>query len=176
MLMITHIIAVEMTEEQLRETIRMRIFNCHINVEAVSSIKSVKYLFKYVYKGYDAANIVIEETSDSTTVNQDEIKNFIDTRYVSSVEACYRILNKPSPNKSHSIIRLSINLPNQQSLLINDINDDAAVISALNKTTTLLDYFELNVRDPSARQYYYMGIPSHYVFKVVTENGVKVSR
>ena len=68
-----------MTEEQLRETIRMRIFNCHINVEAGSSIKSVKYLFKYVYKGYDAANIVIEETSDSTTVNQNEIKNFIDT-------------------------------------------------------------------------------------------------
>jgi hypothetical protein len=49
----------------------LRIFNCHINVEAVSSIKSVKYLFKYVYKGYDAANIVIEETLDGTTVNQD---------------------------------------------------------------------------------------------------------
>ena len=36
------------------------IFNCHINVEVVSSLKSVKYLYKYVYKGYDAANIIVE--------------------------------------------------------------------------------------------------------------------
>ena len=37
----------------------LRIFNCHINVEEVSSVKSVKYLYKYVYKGYDAANIIV---------------------------------------------------------------------------------------------------------------------
>ena len=88
-----------------------------------------------MYKGYDAANIVIEETLDGTTVNQDERKNFIDTRYVSSVKARNCILNKPLQNKSHSIVRLSIHLPNQQPLLINEINDDAAVTLALNKTT-----------------------------------------
>ena len=27
-------------------------FNCHINVEVVSSIESVKYLYKYIYKGH----------------------------------------------------------------------------------------------------------------------------
>jgi len=30
----------------------LRAFDCHINVEACSIIKSVKYLFKYVYKGH----------------------------------------------------------------------------------------------------------------------------
>jgi hypothetical protein len=30
-------------------------YNYHINVEARSSIKAVKYLFKYVYKGRDQA-------------------------------------------------------------------------------------------------------------------------
>jgi hypothetical protein len=29
------------------------LFNCHINVEACGSIKAVKYLFKYIYKGHD---------------------------------------------------------------------------------------------------------------------------
>lgn len=41
-------------------------YNCHLNVEVCASIKSVKYLFKYVYKGHDCANITIrEETSSS---------------------------------------------------------------------------------------------------------------
>jgi hypothetical protein len=40
----------------------LRTFNCHINVEACESIKSVKYLFKYIYKGYDRASVVMRET------------------------------------------------------------------------------------------------------------------
>ena len=35
-------------------------YNCHINVEICSSIRSVKYLYKYVYKGHDRVMISIE--------------------------------------------------------------------------------------------------------------------
>ena len=38
-------------------------YNCHINVEVCASIKSVKYLFKYVYKGHDCANIELKENT-----------------------------------------------------------------------------------------------------------------
>lgn len=34
-------------------------FNCHINVEVCSSIKAVKYLYRYVYKGHDRINFLI---------------------------------------------------------------------------------------------------------------------
>ncbi|XP_024993209.1 uncharacterized protein LOC112526951 [Cynara cardunculus var. scolymus] len=34
--------------------------NCHINVEACSSITSVKYVFKYVYKGHDKQLVHID--------------------------------------------------------------------------------------------------------------------
>lgn len=34
-------------------------YNCHINVEVAISIKCVKYLFKYVYKGKLKQNIII---------------------------------------------------------------------------------------------------------------------
>jgi hypothetical protein len=39
----------------------IRTFNCHINVEACINIKSVKYLFKYIYKGNDRASVAVKE-------------------------------------------------------------------------------------------------------------------
>ncbi|GBN21053.1 hypothetical protein AVEN_146938-1 [Araneus ventricosus] len=36
-------------------------FNAHINVEVCASVKSVKYLYKYVYKGHDAASFKIQK-------------------------------------------------------------------------------------------------------------------
>eukprot|EP00973_Karenia_brevis_P064014 8895875-Karenia_brevis.AAC.1 len=41
-------------------------FQAHINVEVVSSIKAVKYLYKYTYKGHDRAELEvgIDEITD----------------------------------------------------------------------------------------------------------------
>ena len=53
-------------------------FNAHINLEACVSIKSVKYLYNYIYKGHDTAHIEINERID-----YDELKKtFVDARYV----------------------------------------------------------------------------------------------
>jgi len=41
----------------------LRLFNCHINIDACSSIKVVKYLFKYIYKGHDCASVPMREAS-----------------------------------------------------------------------------------------------------------------
>ncbi|XP_034934873.1 uncharacterized protein [Chelonus insularis] len=143
------------------------IFNCHINVEAVASIKSVKYLFKYVYKGHDCATVTVGETSsDNSVVNHDEIKNYIETRYVSPIEATWRILSKPLQEKSHSIVRLPLHLPNQQSITIDiEMNEDEMTNALADKTTMLTDYFKLNSTDELAKQYIYPEIPQHYVFK-----------
>ena len=154
----------------------LRIFNYHINVEVVSSVKSVKYLYKYVYKGYNAANIIVEESNNARLINHDEVRSFIETRYVNPVEACYHILTKSLQCKSHSIIRLAVQLPQQQSIIINDIDDDVAVEAALNRSSTLLAYFDFNKEDISARHYTYTEISAHYVFKQHNDNGHKVFR
>jgi len=38
-----------------------KMFNAHINVEVFTGIQSVKYLFKYVYKGPDRVVAVITD-------------------------------------------------------------------------------------------------------------------
>ncbi|KAK4404310.1 hypothetical protein Sango_0799600 [Sesamum angolense] len=43
-------------------------YDCHINVEVCSSIKSVKYLYKYVYKGPDC--VVFERRSTQKVIGQ----------------------------------------------------------------------------------------------------------
>jgi hypothetical protein len=42
----------------------LRLFNCHINVGACGSIKPVKYLFKYIYKGHDRAFVAVREADE----------------------------------------------------------------------------------------------------------------
>jgi len=61
-------------------------YNAHINVEICTTVKSVKYLYKYIHKGYDACTVVIENS-----VDYDEIQSFVNARYVGSVEAAWRI-------------------------------------------------------------------------------------
>ena len=72
-------------------------------------------------------------------------------RYVNPIEACYRILSKPLQSKSHTIIRVAVHLPQLQSIIIDDIDDDVVVEAALNRSSTLLAYFDLNKKDISAR-------------------------
>ena len=82
-------------------------YQAHINVEACMSIKSVKYLFKYVYKGHDCANVEIR------TFDHDEISTFLDARYVSAPEAFWRLSEYRMHSQSHTVVRLPVHLPDQ---------------------------------------------------------------
>ncbi|GBN42707.1 hypothetical protein AVEN_52570-1 [Araneus ventricosus] len=54
-------------------------YNVHINVEVCTSLRAVKY----IYKGFDCANMVLT----AGQVQYNEIANYIDARYVSALEA-----------------------------------------------------------------------------------------
>ncbi|XP_071926043.1 uncharacterized protein [Coffea arabica] len=64
-------------------------FDCHLNVEICSTIKAVKYIYKYIYKGHDRTNFcVVNNKSDSEI---DEIKQYVSARWVSPSKAAWRI-------------------------------------------------------------------------------------
>ena len=49
-------------------------YNAHINVEICSSIKSCKYLYKYVYKGPDMASVAVESENRNKEGHTDDQK------------------------------------------------------------------------------------------------------
>lgn len=67
-----------------------RMFDSHINVEFCNSVKSIKYILKYVYKGTDHGVYNLQ----SNESNIDEISFYQCGRYISSNEAAWRILGK----------------------------------------------------------------------------------
>lgn len=56
-------------------------YKCHLNVEFVGAVKSVQYIYKYIYKGHDAAELKI--VGDEECIIYDETSRHIDGRYVS---------------------------------------------------------------------------------------------
>ncbi|XP_025408974.1 uncharacterized protein LOC112682560 [Sipha flava] len=66
----------------------LRTCNAHVNVEYCSSVKSIKYVCKYVNKGSDQASFALEN-------EKDEIKTYESGRYINSSEAVRRILEFP---------------------------------------------------------------------------------
>ena len=133
-------------------------YNAHINLEACTSIKSVKYLFKYVYKGHDCANIRITETNNIT---HDEVHTFIDTRYVSAPESFWRLSEFKLHEQSHPVYRLAIHLPDQQHVYFQRDQHQQAAEAAAMKDTMLTAFFKVNTTEPTP--YLYTEFPLHFV-------------
>lgn len=148
-------------------------YNCHINVEVCASIQSVKYLFKYVYKGHDCASVNIK---DPNVINQDEIQTHLDSRYVSAPESAWRLFGNDMHAQSHSVERLAVHLPGEQYIVFNPNsetengeNEDESSLEKRVKTaeakhTTLTGWFALNRTDLTALNYYYWEIPLYFTW------------
>jgi len=119
------------------------LFNCHINMEVCTSVAIVKYLYKYVYKGHDRAQVDVAAPDGAAPTEprmRDEIKIYQDGWYVSASEACHRLygfdLHKEHPN----VIRLTVHLKGCQTILFQEGTDVAAVLN-WNPHTTLTAWF-----------------------------------
>uniref|UniRef100_UPI0035900D4F uncharacterized protein n=1 Tax=Myxine glutinosa TaxID=7769 RepID=UPI0035900D4F len=112
-------------------------YRAHINIEVCASIKSIKYLFKYVYNGHDCASIEIRERG---RVEVDEIKTYLDCRYVSAPVAAWRLMEFEMHKQSHSITRLAVHLPELQTVVFRDGNEEEAIVRL--RGTTLTAWFQ----------------------------------
>ncbi|XP_028053298.1 uncharacterized protein LOC114257721 [Camellia sinensis] len=133
-------------------------YDCHINLEICSSVTSVKYLYKYVYKGPDRVALEVRQGP-----NYDEVQQFIDGRWVCAPETLWKIFKFPMTRMTPSVELLQIHLPNKQQVRFYTFQDITNVLGDEYYSRTMLtQFFQLNVDDETANWYLYREIPQHY--------------
>nr|XP_027109529.1 uncharacterized protein LOC113729430 [Coffea arabica] len=80
-----------------------------MNVEICSTIKLVKYLYKYVYKGHDRVSFHIY--SENNPGNIDEMKDFQTGRWVAAAEAFWCIYKFNLNEMTPAVYTLQLHLP-----------------------------------------------------------------
>lgn len=147
-------------------------YRAHINVEWCNRSRAIKYLFKYISKGPDRTTIVVQEnvrinaeTGATEIMEVNEIKTYLNCRYLSACEACWRIFSFDIQFRTPSVIRLSFHLPNEQSLVFRDGQSLKRVLTRDTAEKTMFtEWMELNKRDEEARKLTYNELPSRYVW------------
>ena len=132
----------------------LKFFQAHINVEMVADIRAVKYLYKYIYKGYDAATIICKNSDNDSLLNYDEISDYLDARCIGPVEACWRLLKFPLQGKSHSVERLDVHLENEQIINVDKECDADNIQDKMQKDSKLIAYFKFMKSNPNCRILY----------------------
>lgn len=146
-----------------------RAFDAHINVEICTSIKSIKYVCKYVHKGSDMAVYQITAGDKS---NKNEVEIFQIGRYINANEAHWRILGFPMHHHNPPVTHLSVHLENGQRVYFT--SETAQRVADQNPPdTTLTEFFKLCVADDFARTLYYNEVPEYYTWHKPTKSWKK---
>ncbi|XP_021756039.1 uncharacterized protein LOC110721203 isoform X1 [Chenopodium quinoa] len=157
------------------------LFDCHLNVEVCSTIKAVKYLYKYVYKGHDriSYNVV-----DSNSKPVDEIHQYQSGRWVSPCEAAWRIFSFDLFDMYPSVLPLQVHLPNIQTVRVHPHERLQSVVSDGKRSRTqLTEFFAMNAASEHGLGYLYGEFCEHYtwhqsnkIWKQRVQNRISVGR
>jgi hypothetical protein len=147
-------------------------YQAHINVEWCNRSKSIKYLFKYVNKGSDRATFVLYENvhtdpaSESHHItNIDEIKTYLDCRYISASEACWRLFEFDIQYREPAVERLSFHLEDEQIITFKDSDYLDNVLQRPDITKTkFTEWMKTNEMSNTARSLTYCDFPTKWVW------------
>jgi hypothetical protein len=165
-------------------------YQAHINVEYVNKSKLLKYLCKYVNKGPDKATIIFEhikkgdnENTDKEKKDIDEIKEYLDCRYICELDAIWRLLGFEIHYHWPPVERLPVHLPLQNIVKLHKNTRLKNIIEDPKyKSTKLTQWFEANNLYENARNVTYCDFPKFWTWNttkkkwVKREQGLKIGR
>ncbi|XP_063936175.1 uncharacterized protein LOC108225973 [Daucus carota subsp. sativus] len=148
-------------------------FQCHINIEICNNSRSLKYLFKHCLKGHDTATMMLRKSkgngnvvsADNKSRQMNEVKNYLDGRYICASEASKRIFGFDIHSRWSSVDRLPIHLPNNKYVSFRTGESLQGVCDRADSRNSKLEaWFVANKTYPEARQYTYQEFPSHFTW------------
>ncbi|XP_045792116.1 uncharacterized protein LOC123886886 [Trifolium pratense] len=143
-------------------------YHAHINMEWCNQCTSIKYLFKYIHKGYDRITAAISRSNqknNSKNEEIDEVKEYIDCRYVSPSEACWRIFSFAIHGRKPAVERLFYHLEGQHSVYFQDYERIDDVLLKPSVTESMFTaWFEANKKFQEGRTLTYGQFVSKFVY------------
>ena len=139
----------------------------HVNVELLTSVVGVKYIFKYITKGPDRCIMTLKGHNgegDSELDKNDEIENFVNARYLGASESVLKIFKFPVTYRSHSVVKLPCHLPGEQSVFFEEGGEEDALDKGPPETK-LTAFFKANAADSQAKDLLYTEFPGHYNYQ-----------
>ncbi|XP_062201341.1 uncharacterized protein LOC133903879 [Phragmites australis] len=141
----------------------LRRYDCHINAEVCSSIKAIKHLYKYIYKGHDRASVSINDANGNQEIN--EIDDYREARWVAPQEALWRIFAFDLSGIFPPVLQLQLHLPGMHLVSYRDNADIRQVLDQQSASETMLTgYFKANCEFPWARSILYREFPEYAVW------------
>ena len=133
-------------------------YKAHINVEVCGSVQAIKYINKYIYKGPDRTTVELGQEND-------EIKKYLSGRYISPVEAVWRISEFPMHEEDPTVYQLPVHLPGQQAVYFKPNSTREEIQKKLaNTNTMLMGYFNYYNENPTAKKHLYQDFPQHFTW------------
>ncbi len=84
-----------------------------------------------------------EKSTEENVFVKDEVRSFLNARYVSAPEAIWRIFEYKMHDISHAIIRLAVHLPHEQAVYFTHGKEQEALEDATSRMCPLLFYFSM---------------------------------
>ncbi|KAL5542547.1 hypothetical protein UlMin_010257 [Ulmus minor] len=138
-------------------------FDCHMIVEVCSTIKAIKYMYKYIYMGHDQVAFNVNASLDKGTIN--EIDNFQSTIWIYAPEVMWMIYRFVLNEMHPTIYSLHLHLENKQLVnfrtcdnLLNIANLD------LYSRSMLTEFFKMNSMNEMARTLLYSDFHEYFVW------------
>ena len=124
-------------------------YRSYINVEVCTTVHTVKYIYKYVYKGSD-------RTTLAAGLTDDEITRYVQGRYIGPTEGFWRLFEFPTHQEYPPIQQLAVHLPGQHVVYFaDDLTASQLAAKAERSRSTLIAYFLYNEQYEDGYQYLY---------------------
>ncbi|XP_074333891.1 uncharacterized protein LOC141671486 [Apium graveolens] len=146
------------------------LFQYHIYLEICNNYRSLKYLFKYCLKDHDNATMRIKRKKRLTDApnkskSTDEIKPYLDGRYVCSFEAALRTLGYDIHYRYPSVERFPVHVEGGKNVTFKSTDTlENVATHATYRKSKLEAWFVENQRIPEANEYTFQEFPRGFVW------------